>query len=735
VDAPLNTVYHYRIPPEFSGLVEPGVHVKVPFGPRKINGYVVEVADVCPIEEKRVKDIAQVGEPEERVTPDLLALTEWIAVYYRCGWGEALAAATPSSVRKGVKEKTVLHLSLTAEVEEARAALEFFKKKAKKQAAALEFLLLKATASGLAESFPFAEVETATGASRTAVRALEEKGLVALSPVPLHRELASLAEKSKKIVLTGEQHDAVERICAALSAGKFSPFLLFGVTGSGKTEVYLQALEHALSLNKSALVLVPEISLTPQTVERFRIRAGEVAVLHSHMTDGERAEEWRRLRRGETRVAVGARSAIFAPLDNLGLIIVDEEHERTFKQDNTPRYNARDVALVRARECGAAVVLGSATPSLESWHNAITEKYTLLSLPNRVGGAKPPKTVVVDMKTEWAEVKQMSVFSRELQRSLTLCLAKKEQAIIFLNRRGFHTYVHCASCGEVLGCADCDISLTWHKASEDLRCHYCGLRKPMPKACPSCGATALRQTGTGTERAEDIFRKLFPDARVLRMDSDTMTGRDAHARALSAFARGEYDVLLGTQMIAKGFDFPNVTLVGVLSADGAINLPDFRSAERTFQLITQVVGRAGRADKPGRAVVQAFQPEHYAVQSALAQDFPAFAEKELAERESLGYPPFGRLARIIAKGASPVKIKTLLAQAAEKLKGASRRPLAVLGPVPCPVEKIQKDYRFHILIKARSHREIETMLSACGNELSSGKGVQVAIDIDPLSLL
>lgn len=731
VEAPLTKIFHYKVPPALRETLRPGSRVVAPFGRTRVRGFCVEVSDTCPVDPEKIKlrELESAGPEGDIVLPEILSLTRWIASYYHTGWGTVLAAAVPAAVRKGAGGRTRLFATLLLPPEEARDRARELAKKAPRQAAALE--LLAELPPG--ESVSSVDIQQASGADSSVLRRLEEGGFLTL-----HSEYAPpprvVTESSGSAVTpTPEQARALAAIEESLEDRIFAPYLLYGITGSGKTEVYLRALEKTLAQGRGVLVLVPEISLTPQTVARFRHRAGDVAVLHSHMADGERAEEWRRLRRGDVRVAVGARSAVFAPIPDLGLIIVDEEHEQTFKQENDPRYHARDVAVVRAREAGAVVILGSATPSLESWRNAKRERYTLLTLTTRPGGAHPAQAEVVDLKQEWADVKRQTVFSRALEKAVHECLRREEQTILFLNRRGFHTCVSCLACGEPLRCESCDISLTLHRKENRLRCHYCDFASTIPTRCPSCGHTGLRSSGTGTERVEDLVATLFPEARLLRMDSDTMTGRDAHATALAGFARGDYDILLGTQMVTKGFDFPNVTLVGVLSADSALNLPDFRASERTFQLVTQVVGRAGRADKPGRAVIQAFQPEHPAVQCALRQDFEAFAAGELPDRKATGYPPYGRLARIVGRGTSEKKVREVLAECARALRGVAPSPLAVLGPTPCPLARLQEEYRYHILLKARSPKEISAMLAVVDFKLT--RGVRMAVDVDPLSLL
>ncbi len=732
VEAPLTKIFHYRIPEHLQGLVAPGDRVEAPFGRRSLRGVVVSVAKMPPIDPKLIKDIYSVSAEVERISPDLLELTAWVARYYHCGWGMVMAAAIPAGIKQGRQEKLRRIVRLAAGGEEVSAAIDHARKRAPRQADCLKAIAERLAAAPEAELFsddpalrPFA--------SPAVLKALAGKGLIVFgeSDKPKY---ASLPEPEREIVLNDAQRNAVDRVTAQLQEQRFGAFLLHGATGSGKTEVYIRLVAEALALGRGALVLVPEISLTPQTVSRFQKRFGNIAVLHSHLADGERAEHWRRIRTGVVRVVVGARSAVFAPIENLGLIIVDEEHERSYKQDTNPRYNARDVALMRARLNAAAAVLGSATPSLESWTNAGLGKLRLLSMPARAGGAAQPAVKVVDLRREWADVKQPVLFSRELEREMAACLARKEQAILFLNRRGFHTIVRCAACGDVIECDHCDIAMTHHRSQGVLRCGYCGSEKPVPDVCPTCGSQALRYGGVGTERIEDVVSGLFPKARLLRMDSDSMTAKDAHASALSRFSRGDYDILLGTQMVAKGLDFPNVTLVGVLMADGALGLSDFRAAERTFQLVTQVIGRAGRASKAGLAVVQAFQPEHPAIKCAVEQDYYSFVESEASDRRKRGYPPFGRMARIIISSEDLAKVKDKARQAGEAAKKAMPGRLRLLGPAACEVERIQGVFRHHLLFFAPDHKILAAWLLATGLKFGEENGVKTILDIDPASM-
>lgn len=728
VEAPLTTIYHYKVPEILQEEIALGMRITIPFGRRTIKGFVVSFCEDPPIDESKIKEILDLGSGKILANEEIMELTKWIADYYCCGWGEVLSAALPAAVKKGTHKKTLQFVSLAIENNEALETAEKLAKRAPKQAGLLKYLI------DFPDGCRISDIEEKKISNRTSVKKLEEKELIIISAVPVHKELAKVSEHKKDITLTDGQKNAVIELCKNLDSNKYNTFLLHGATSSGKTEVYLRVLEHCLKSGKTGIVLVPEISLTPQTVERFRERVGEVAVLHSNMAEGERADEWRRLRSGEVKVAVGARSAIFSPLPDLGLIIIDEEHERTFKQENAPRYHARSVAIMRAVNKGATVILGSATPSLESYQNAMDGKFKLLELPQRAGTGSIPETVIVDMRNEWAEQKHQAVFSRQLIKAVNKAIAQKEQVILFLNRRGFNTWIHCLNCKATLNCPNCDISLTFHKFNNKLACHYCDYSMKIPETCPECHAPQLRFAGSGTERVEEAVRENFPKARVLRMDSDTMTSRDSHAEALSAFANGEYDILLGTQMIAKGHDFPKVTVTGVISADGSINLPDFRAAENTFQLVTQVVGRSGRGNLPGLGIIQAFNPEHYAVRLAAKQDYKEFAEIELHDRKCHSYPPFGRIARIMIKGTRIENCVELARQAIMALRKVCP-PMQILGPSPCAIAKIQANYRFHILVKAKTPKELLHIIKQGLAGIKNTPKTRLDIDIDPESLL
>jgi len=537
--------------------------------------------------------------------------------------------------------------------------------------------------------------------------------------------------------------------CKSLPSSPLPPgsssFLLHGVTGSGKTEVYLQAITHALEQGKGAIVLVPEISLTPQTVERFKARFSSgplqtlVAVLHSHLSAGERHDEWHKIRQGRARIAIGARSAIFAPVEPLGLIIVDEEHEHSYKQEEAPRYHARDVAIVRGQMEGAVVVLGSATPSLESYYNCGKGKYTLLQLPERADDKKMPVVRIVDMRQTVRAGKGTPIFSPQLKEAIARRIEQKEQVILFLNRRGYSTSLQCPLCGFVAQCPNCSVSLAYHRQEQKLCCHICAHVEPVPSACPNdkCRNPAIRYAGLGTQKVESTLAKLFPHARVVRMDSDALKRKEDYRRILGDFRVGKIDILVGTQMIAKGLHFPNVTLVGIIYADLALHQPDFRAGERTFQLLTQVAGRAGRGDIEGEVVVQAFTPFHPSIQFARRHDFEGFYQQEIEFREQLKYPPFGRIALLTLKGRNEEKVKfsaDYLKHELEKALGGIK-DLVLAGPAPAPLERAETYYRYQIMLRAQRMASLSQRLAVLTRSLSLPEDVSLAVDIDPVDLM
>jgi primosomal protein N' (replication factor Y) len=533
-------------------------------------------------------------------------------------------------------------------------------------------------------------------------------------------------------ILTGEQETTLARLAPALKSGGFAPFLIHGVTGSGKTEVYLAAIEQVVARDREAIVLVPEISLTPQTIRRFRRRFDKVAVLHSHLSDAERHRHWESIASGLVQVVVGARSAVFAPTKRLGLLVVDEEHESTFKQETTPRYHARDLAVKRAQMEGVPVLLGSATPSLESWRNAERGRYAHLAMPTRVGGRPMPAVEIIDLRNEKAPVGGLS---ESLRQAMTDALDGGGQVILLLNRRGFHTLVICPRCGQVVKCHACDVAATYHRGRHILLCHTCDAERTCPPVCPNCGAPALHYGGIGTERLEREIQAAFPDFVARRMDSDTMRGPGSHEQVLDAFKAGKVQILLGTQMIAKGLDFPNVTLVGVVNADISLHLPDFRAAERTFQLVAQVAGRTGRGDRPGRVLVQTYSPEHAAITAAARHDFEGFARHELPEREKYGVPPYGRLVRVIARGAVEPAVLAYMNDLAAALRVAADPSVRVLGPAPAPILKIRNLFRIHLQLRCPNSKPLQMLVNSIALQHPAPHGIELAVDVDPISML
>ena len=583
-----------------------------------------------------------------------------------------------------------------------------------------------------------------SGASASSLKSLARKGVVEIASEELLRQPRLGYGRGTLEIPTPNEHQraAIDRITRALDEKRHGVFLLEGVTGSGKTEVYLRAIERVLALGRSAIVLVPEISLTPQTLERFSSRfPGKVAVLHSRLSTGERFDQWRGIREGRYSVVVGARSALFAPLANLGLIAIDEEHEPSYKSDTAPRYHAREVAESKARMAGAVVILGSATPALESVEKARAGTYEHLVLPNRIDNRPLPAVEVVDMKSVGG-AGEVPLVSPLLLDALVRTVAAGEQAILFLNRRGFANYLQCRSCGHIMGCDECEVSLSYHRKGDMLMCHHCGKTWNVPKECPNCGRGPLRQFGAGTQRVEDEVRKNLPDVSIIRMDTDTTTSKDAHWKLLGAFSAGEAQILIGTQMIAKGLDIPGVTLVGVINADTALALPDFRASERTYQLLTQVSGRAGRGLRPGRVIVQTFNPEHPAVR-ALTGNTEDFIEAELEMRRSALYPPFVDLVNVHVTSAN----LTAAARSAERMRKILEGDLAgcgvtILGPAPSPLSRLRGQYRWHILLKSGDINAISEKLKASvgrfyeyAKKFPAGKDVKVSLDVDPVSLL
>ncbi|MBA3937119.1 MAG: primosomal protein N' [Planctomycetes bacterium] len=713
LDCPGRDSYSYRVPDHLVAEVAPGDCVTVPFGPRTLRGFVLTVAQREPPAGVRLRDIvARV--PGVRVPAHLLRLIQWGARYYRCSLGEFLAGAVPAPVREGTSMERLRFVEKDA---------AFAGKLTARQAAVLAALP--------AEPLALAEACRLTDTDRAMFERLATAGAVRLRDQHEIQEIR-LEVRAELHPLTDEQQVAVAAVAAALDAGRHQPFLLYGVTGSGKTLVYLELAERVIAAGKQVLLLLPEIALTPQLAARVRMRFARVAVWHSGFTDGERAELWRRIHAGELDLVVGTRSALFAPLPAPGLIIVDEEHEQSYKQESVPRYHARDLAVVYAGQLGIPILMGSATPALESVHNGRTGKYTVLQLRNRPLGGKLPAPLLIDMRAECHAQKRAATISRELIERLRAVREKGEQAIILLNRRGWSPVVSCQACGHTLMCRNCDISMTYHKGAGQVRCHYCGDQAPLPKRCPACSQDTLTTQGLGTEQLAAQLVVEIPELKLLRVDADTVNERQGHAKLFQAFARGEAECLVGTQMVAKGLDFPRVTLVGIIAADRGLAIPEFRAAERTFQLVAQVAGRAGRGERPGVVVVQAFDTEALPLQCALHHRPKTFFDAELRLREEYGYPPYAGLVRVLWSGESAAAVQLLATAHGERLRAASAG-CTILGPNPASLAFLKGQHRWHALIKAPSRGAAQGFLDrlmAAGG-LAKKNGVHVAIDVDP----
>jgi primosomal protein N' (replication factor Y) len=588
----------------------------------------------------------------------------------------------------------------------------------------------------------FAELLAAAGASASTVQTLERHGVVRTVVRDVRRDPLAHAvlPATEDLQLTREQRAALDEIEAALAAQTYAAFLLHGVTGSGKTEIYIRAMRAALAAGRSALMLVPEIALTPVFSRRLRAHFGDaVAILHSSLTTGERYDEWSRIKHGAARVVIGTRSAVFAPVANLGVVIVDEEHESSYRQQESPYYHGRDVAVVRAHKAGAVVVLGSATPSLESFHNARANKYRYLQLHKRVADRAMAGVEIVDMREVFARAGKYQVLADELLTAIAETHERGEQAIVLLNRRGYSSFVLCRSCGERVQCPQCDVTLTFHRRERSLICHYCDLRRRPPEKCPACQGQYIHYVGEGTEQIEEIIRARFPTLRIARLDRDTTARRHTFEQAILRFGAGELDMLVGTQMIAKGHDFPNVTLVGVVSVDAGLGMPDFRAAERTFQLLTQVAGRAGRGERAGRVLIQTFHPHHYALRHACAQDYAGFYAEEIGYRKNLSYPPFVALASLLVHCADWERAQTTAAELRRALDEANTdRACRVLGPAPAPLARLRGEHRIQLLVKARNRTRMRAILDiALANAgATSGCDLQaVNVEIDPVNLM
>ena len=729
--------YQYAVPLHLQGKVQPGCRVLVPFRSNEVSAFVLSMG-----QEKgahTLRDILAVPEPEPVLTPEMLQLSDWLAAYFYNRRIEAIRLCLPplSRLEGGSRAGTIFEDHVLPQAERGVLLAESLRLK---ERALRQSLLLECLAQAGQEGLPWGELRRKTGALKDSLHALAKRGLVRLCSVPRERPVLEMPFRDiETFLFTREQAEVWQEISRSL-AEQSSPILLHGITGSGKTEIYYHTAAAVLEQGKTVLILVPEIALTPQLITAFRGRfTGRFALLHSSLSPGERYDQWRRVKIKEAQVVLGARSAVFAPLENIGLIVLDEEHEHTYRQGDGPRYHARDVARWRAEYHGAQLLLGSATPSLETYQEVGKGRIKLLELRERVGGRPLPTVQVVDMRREFQHGNR-KIFSRLLIRAMEETLSRKEQLILFLNRRGFAGFQLCRNCGYVMQCPSCSVSLTYHAepGPEHLQCHFCGYSSSPAASCPGCSGIYLRHFGLGTQRVEKAVRQIFPQANVLRMDSDATKVKDAHRKIWEAFQKGDASVLIGTQMIAKGLDFPNVTLVGVIAADITLNLPDFRAGERTFQLLTQVAGRAGRGDKKGDVIIQTYNPEHYSIRKAASHSFDAFMREELKRREDLAYPPFGELLLFTCSALE----ENTAAAGAKELRSRLERRISLeegddlLGPAPAPLKKIRDYYRFHLLYKGKSLHAKAGMIRSIVWELRTKlKDTRITVDFNPLMML
>lgn len=785
--AAIDRPFDYSVPKEFSVFIQPGVRVHVPFGPRKVQGFVIATDVTTDIESSKLKSILSVIDIEPVLTAEMLELAKWLKDDTLCFYNDALQVMIPAALRANyskivhvtnpklisesfqallskdgetefqVIEKDGLLPELELQLEYGNATIETrirqkskpklqtvykvhsvsteISGQAKKQRAVVEWI----KETGITQ-FTLPLIQQHLSVTAAVLESLVQKEILTKERQEIYREIELLSDISKdKIVeLTQTQQEVLSQVTVAQQSQKDDVILLHGITGSGKTEIYLHAIEHALNQQKEAIMLVPEIALTPQMVTRFKMRFGDqVAVMHSGLSVGEKYDEWRKIKRKEVRVVVGARSAIFAPFENLGLIVLDEEHESSYKQEDSPRYHAREVAKWRANYASCPVILGSATPSIESYARAQKGVYLLAELPSRANAKPLPTVRLIDMR-EQLKGGNRSMFSIELTTAIRHRLERKEQIVLFLNKRGFSSFILCRDCGSTVQCPACDISLTYHRMGEALRCHYCGYEEPVPTKCPQCESEHIRYFGTGTQKVEEELTRLFPEARTLRMDVDTTRTKGAHERILHHFGQKEADILLGTQMIAKGLDFPDVTLVGVLNADTSLHLSDFRAAEKTFQLITQVSGRAGRHEKEGQVIVQSYDPEHYALELAKTHDYKGFYKHEMQVRRSYQYPPFYFLTHIQISHPDVLLTAEYAEKTAEWLKQQFASTTAVIGPTASAISRIQDRYRYQCIIKYKKEPNLipalHQLLKLARSDWEK-QGVRISIDLHPSTIV
>jgi primosomal protein N' (replication factor Y) (superfamily II helicase) len=786
--------FDYSVPAHLEGTIKPGMRVIVPFGPRKVQGFVVSIEQESSF--SKLRELIEPMDIEPVLNEELLQLGDWLTEQALCFkisayqvmlppalkakyekkiklverafiksialelrelflnkdevlWDEAIEKASLSilqkevgagfleviyEVKEKVKKKLLKYISPLLSKEELSLKISDLPEKSAKQRLVLDFFLQNE------EPIEKKRLLSQLGVSSAVVKGLLEKGILSEITKEVYRDPYEDRNipRTNPLPLTDQQSNAIKPIMSTLSRHEHEVFVLYGVTGSGKTEIYLQSIQKVLEDGREAIVLVPEISLTPQMVNRFKARFGDlVAVLHSGLSVGEKYDEWRKIQRKEVKVVVGARSAIFAPFENLGIIIIDEEHETSYKQEDNPRYHAREAAIERAKNHHCPVILGSATPSLETFARAQKGVYQLLTLSKRMNNHALPSVEIVDLREELREGNR-SMFSRLLLEKLQVRLEKREQTVLFLNKRGHSSFVMCRDCGYVVQCPHCDISLTYHRFNQQMKCHYCGYEASVPDVCPECQSEHIRYFGTGTQKVEEELGKILPEARVIRMDVDTTSRKGSHEKLLTDFGEGKADILLGTQMIAKGLDFPNITLVGVLTADTMLHLPDFRSSEKTFQLLTQVSGRAGRHELEGEVVIQTYTPEHYSIQLAGEQDYDSFYKQEMLIRKAHQYPPYYYISLVTVSHEDLMKVVSITEKITKFLHSRLSEHSYVLGPVASPIPRINNKYRYQCFIKYKRepklNEALKTILDHYQQDVQSS-GLQISIDTNPYILM
>lgn len=728
--------YEYIIPADLASSVAVGMRVRVPLGrgSRKMQGYCIAIHNshnrTTGFDRNRLRDIASAVDESPIINTHLLELAQWISDRYLCPLGTVIETIVPAGVRSGAGTREIAFLSVPNQVTAKLTQLQL----PKKQAQCLRVL------AGSPRPLTIEQLSEAVGCSTAPIKSLIDKNLIVKQLERRHQNDHSLTPRDlqQDLELNPAQTRALNEIVESIHDQRAETIVLHGITGSGKTEVYIRAIQEVIRHGQQAIVLVPEISLTPQTRQRFRARFQRVAVLHSHLSPSERHWHWQQIAAGNIDVVVGARSAVFAPTPRLGMIVIDEEHDGSFKQDKAPRYHARDVARQRSLQMKIPLVLGSATPALETYHRAKTGEFKLIDLPHRAMNRPLPDVGSIDLRGEFASPTSRGAISRSLANAMKESLQDDGQVILLLNRRGFATSIQCPSCGHVLECPNCDIALTHHKDSNRAVCHYCEYTVMAPTRCVECDFEGIRFAGLGTQKLEAEVRARFPDFPCLRMDSDTMQRHGSHEEALDRFRSGEIKILLGTQMIAKGLDFPNVTLVGVINADTALHLPDFRAAERTFCLVTQVAGRTGRGEKGGRVLVQTFNPENPTLQAAMQHDFVRFAELEIPQREQFGYPPFRSLARFVVRGEREQQAGAFIGSLAELLQEEIKKnesEISILGPCAAPLAKLRGKYRFHLFLNSPTLEPLLKTIRSTTESLTTPKDVQWIVDVDPLDMI